>query len=90
MDDDRSMDLDMYEFRKAIKDFRITIMERDIERLFNVFDRDRSGKISYDEFLRSVRVRFSPKVKIGRHEQIPCEFMRACIQDNGQGQEWHA
>ena len=57
MDDDRSMDLDLYEFKKAIKDFRIGVQERDTERLFNIFDRDRSGKISYDEFLRTVRVR---------------------------------
>ena len=56
MDDDRSNDLDQYEFQKAIKDFRIGIMGKDIERLFDVFDRDRSGKISYDEFLRTIRV----------------------------------
>lgn len=56
MDDDRSMDLDIYEFKKAIKDFRINVSERDADRLFNIFDRDRSGKISYDEFLRGVRV----------------------------------
>jgi Ca2+-binding EF-hand superfamily protein len=55
MDDDRSMDLDLYEFKKAIKDFRVGVSDRDTERLFNIFDRDRSGKISYDEFLRSVR-----------------------------------
>lgn len=55
MDDDRSHDLDIYEFRKALKDFRIPIQERDIDRLFNVFDRDRSGRIDYDEFLRGVR-----------------------------------
>ena len=58
MDDDRSMDLDPYEFKKAIKDFRVGISDKDIDRLFNIFDRDRSGKISYDEFLRSVRVNF--------------------------------
>ena len=57
MDDDRSQDLDMYEFKKAVKDFRVQILDKDIDRLFNIFDRDRSGKISYDEFLRTVRVR---------------------------------
>jgi Ca2+-binding EF-hand superfamily protein len=55
MDDDRSHDLDIYEFRKAIKDFRVQIQEQDIERLFSIFDRDRSGKVDYDEFLRGVR-----------------------------------
>jgi Ca2+-binding EF-hand superfamily protein len=47
--------LDEYEFKKAIKDFRIPIQEKDLNRLFNIFDRDRSGRINYDEFLRGVR-----------------------------------
>jgi Ca2+-binding EF-hand superfamily protein len=54
-DDDNSRDLDEYEFKKAIRDFRIPIQEKDIVRLFNIFDRDRSGRIDYDEFLRGVR-----------------------------------
>lgn len=56
MDDDRSHDLDDYEFKKAIKDFRVGISDKDAMRLFNIFDRDRSGRIDYDEFLRGVRV----------------------------------
>ena len=56
MDDDRSKDLDTYEFKKAIKDFRVGISEKDIDRLFELFDRDRSGRIDYDEFLRGIRV----------------------------------
>ena len=55
MDDDRSRDLDQYEFKKALRDFKVPIQERDIERLFNIFDRDRSGRIDYEEFLRGVR-----------------------------------
>jgi len=39
-----------------VKDFRVSITDKDMERLYNIFDRDRSGKISYDEFLRGVRV----------------------------------
>lgn len=54
-DDDNSKDLDLYEFKKAVRDFRIGVEERDAERLFKIFDRDRSGKIDYDEFLRGVR-----------------------------------
>jgi Ca2+-binding EF-hand superfamily protein len=45
----------MYEFKKACRDFRIGLEDRDAERLFRIFDRDRSGKIDYDEFLRGVR-----------------------------------
>src|SRR6185437_3209507 len=54
-DDDNSKDLDMYEFKKACRDFRIGVEDRDAERLFKIFDRDSSSKIDYDEFLRGVR-----------------------------------
>jgi Ca2+-binding EF-hand superfamily protein len=59
-DDDGSRDLDMYEFKKAVRDFRINLQEKDCERLFRVFDRDRSGRIDYDEFLRGVRGEMNP------------------------------
>ena len=45
----------MYEFKKACRDFRIGLTEADAERLFRIFDRDRSGKMDYEEFLRGVR-----------------------------------
>ena len=54
-DDDNSKDLDMQEFKKAVRDFRIGLDDKDSERLFRVFDRDRSGRIDYEEFLRGVR-----------------------------------
>ena len=54
-DDDYSKDLDMYEFKKAIRDFRINLADKDSERLFKIFDRDGSGRIDYDEFLRGIR-----------------------------------
>jgi len=54
-DDDYSKDLDLYEFKKAVRDFRVNLSEKDSERLFRIFDRDRSGRIDYDEFLRGIR-----------------------------------
>ena len=54
-DDDRSKNLDVYEFKKACRDFRVGLEEKDCERLFKIFDRDGSGSIDYDEFLRGVR-----------------------------------
>ena len=54
-DDDNSKSLDMYEFKKACKDFRVGLEDKDAERLFRIFDRDGSGSIDYDEFLRGVR-----------------------------------
>eukprot|EP01022_Parablepharisma_sp_SALTPOND_P016569 TRINITY_DN2460_c0_g1_i1.p1 TRINITY_DN2460_c0_g1~~TRINITY_DN2460_c0_g1_i1.p1 ORF type:complete len:776 (+),score=94.21 TRINITY_DN2460_c0_g1_i1:7353-9680(+) len=57
IDDDNSMDLSLPEFKKVIKEYRLKYSEADAEKLFKVFDRDQSGKISYDEFIRTVVVR---------------------------------
>lgn len=54
-DDDRSGNLGMEEFQKAINDFRVGFKPAQSAKLFNVFDRDGSGTIDYDEFLRGVR-----------------------------------
>ncbi len=54
MDDDRSGKLDTHEFTKAMKELRIGLSDSDIERLFNLFDMNRDGQISYAEFLRIV------------------------------------
>jgi len=45
----------VYEFKKACKDFRVGLEDKDAERLFRIFDRDGSGSIDYEEFLRGVR-----------------------------------
>ena len=54
-DDDRSGNLGMEEFQKAIHDFRVGFTPAQSSKLFAVFDRDGSGAIDYDEFLRGVR-----------------------------------
>jgi len=54
-DDDRSGNLGMDEFKKAVHDFRIGFKPEQSEKIFGVFDRDGSGTIDYDEFLRGVR-----------------------------------
>jgi Ca2+-binding EF-hand superfamily protein len=36
-------------------DFRIGLSDPQIVTAFRIFDRDGSGEISYDEFLRSIR-----------------------------------
>ncbi len=56
MDDDGSMDLNMYEFNKSLHDCRLKFDEDETKRLFRIFDRDNSGSIDYDEFLRAVHV----------------------------------
>lgn len=54
-DDDRSKNLDVEEFKKCVHDFRVGISPADAGRLHKVFDRDGSGAIDYDEFLRGIR-----------------------------------
>lgn len=54
-DDNRSMSLDMEEFKKCVHDFRVGLKPNDSEKLFKIFDRTNDGAISYDEFLRGVR-----------------------------------
>ena len=54
MDDNNSKTLDLGEFSKAVKDYRITVEGKDIQRVFNLFDRDGNGEINYDEFLRTI------------------------------------
>ena len=54
-DDDRSGNLNMEEFQKAIHDFRVGLQPAQSAKLFKVFDRDGSGSIDYEEFLRGVR-----------------------------------
>ena len=41
-------------------DFRIGLNEHQVAQAFNIFDRDGSGEISYDEFLRSIRGAMNP------------------------------
>lgn len=55
MDDDNSGTLGMEEFRKAMKECRLNLTERQLKHLFSYFDKDDSGGIGYDEFLVGIR-----------------------------------
>lgn len=53
-DDNGNKMISQDEFKKLIHDYRIPIDEKDVSSLFKEFDSDKSGEISYDEFLRGV------------------------------------
>jgi Ca2+-binding EF-hand superfamily protein len=55
MDDDNSKSLNKYEFNKALKDYMLGFSDSECGQLFDYFDVDSSGTISYDEFIRAVR-----------------------------------
>lgn len=54
IDDNGNGQLDIYEFQKALKDYRVQVTQEESMVLFNAFDINRDGNISYDEFLRTV------------------------------------
>jgi Ca2+-binding EF-hand superfamily protein len=53
-DDNRSQTLDKEEFDKAMHDFRMGLNKPQTNTAWGIFDRDGSGEISYDEFLRTI------------------------------------
>lgn len=54
MDDDGSGDLSTAEFTKALTSYRISQDPLEINAIFNLFDVDKNGGISYNEFLRGI------------------------------------
>ena len=56
VDDDESGTLTLSEFRKACKLFGLELSKNEVTSLFHHFDSDKSGDISFDEFLGGVKV----------------------------------
>ena len=59
-DKDRNGLIDKKEFRDAVASLDIVAPRECIDAIFDSFDDDGSGTISYEEFLREVRGRLSP------------------------------
>jgi Ca2+-binding EF-hand superfamily protein len=55
MDDNNSQSLNLYEFTKAMNDYMLGFSEAEIKTVFNIFDDDGTGEVTYDEFLRDIR-----------------------------------
>ena len=80
MDVNGDRTLSMSEFSLACKDFKINMTVDDIKFLFNQFDRNKDGRLDYNEFLRGVRGEMSD----GRKELVRQAFNILDKNQNGQ------
>ena len=55
MDDDGSKSININEFTKSIHEHTLHWTPLQIKAVFDKFDSDKNGNLSYDEFLRHVR-----------------------------------
>lgn len=77
MDDNKTNSLDMEEFKKACKDYRIGLSEEEVKVVFNNFDKRGDGTINYEEFLREIRVNITLRliiIIIATSKRIQIEF----------------
>ena len=60
-DDDGNRQLNLVELKKkTIRETSLTIVnDLQLSQLFTLFDRDRNGSVDFDEFLVTLRVRYS-------------------------------
>lgn len=56
MDDNRNKKLEFEEFRKGITEYGLNYSKDEIKEIFNIFDKDNSGTIDFEEFLERLRV----------------------------------
>lgn len=80
IDDDNSGSLDMQEFWKACCDFRLKISHEECQALFDIFDRNGDGEISYEEFISTISGELN-----ARRKAIVTEAFRK-LDRNGDGE----
>ena len=58
IDDDGSKSVSLSEFKKAMSEYRMSLTDQQLNQIFNYFDKDKNGTLSYDEFIQALRVSF--------------------------------
>jgi calcyphosin len=61
IDKDNSGQLSPAEFKVAMSKFRVGLNNDEVKILFDYYDRDRSGTLNFDEFLKGLRAKLSPQ-----------------------------
>jgi len=56
MDNNQSGDLSYEEFKNGMRDTGLDLKDEEYAAMFVEFDKDGSGSVKYDEFLKAVRV----------------------------------
>ena len=55
LDDDGSKNLDVSEFKKGMKELKLTLTDPELRTLFEYFDSNKNGSIDFEEFVQGVR-----------------------------------
>ena len=72
--------MDKNEFAKAMHDFRMELNQSQVNTAWKVFDRDGSGEISYDEFLRTIVGEMNPRrVTIAKKALVNVNWIKLII-----------
>ena len=56
MDDDNNKSLSFGEFKKALREMNMQLVDNELHQLFNHFDTDNSGSVDFEEFIQGIRV----------------------------------
>ena len=56
-DDNNNKKIEFEEFYKVLRDYQLDLPLVQVQKLFALFDKDRSGSVDYDELLLGIRVR---------------------------------
>jgi Ca2+-binding EF-hand superfamily protein len=55
MDDNRDRHLDKYEFQWGLRENGHELSPKEMDELFDFFDENKDGRVSYNEFLKAIR-----------------------------------
>ena len=56
MDDNKNRKLEFEEFRKGVNEYGLNYSKEEMKDIFDIFDKDHSGTIDFDEFLERLSV----------------------------------